>query len=137
MNRTRLALTIKSRIPREIAADRAVGGGAGAGAGARDRDGAEDKDRQQQRRQREREKGGGTAAVYRLAGKLQGAGLSAGRARLMTRSAGIQDRTGSRSAAMERTIVDSTVPAATLRRPHDSGQACFAWLAEEETAWAL
>lgn len=32
MNRTRLALTIKSRIPREIAADRAVGVGAGAGA---------------------------------------------------------------------------------------------------------
>ena len=32
MNRTRLALTIKSKIPREIAADRAVGVGAGAGA---------------------------------------------------------------------------------------------------------
>jgi len=28
----------------------------------------------------------------------------------------------------EATIVDSTVPAATLRRPHDSGQACLlAW----------
>ena len=36
------ALTIKSRIPRETATDRA----AGAGAGARDRDVAEDKDRQ-------------------------------------------------------------------------------------------
>lgn len=64
----------------------------------------------------------------------------------MTRSAGIQDRTGSRSAAMERgreaTIVDSTVPAATLRRPHDSGQACLlawllAWLEEEKEAWEL
>ena len=31
MNRTQLALTIKSRIPREITADRAVGAGAGAG----------------------------------------------------------------------------------------------------------
>lgn len=31
----------------------------------------------------------------------------------------------------EATIVDSTVPAATLRRPHDSGQACLlAWLEE-------
>ena len=30
MNRTQLALTIKSRIPREITADRAVGAGAGA-----------------------------------------------------------------------------------------------------------
>lgn len=35
MNRTQLALTIKSRIPREITADRAVG----AGAGARERSG--------------------------------------------------------------------------------------------------
>ena len=48
----------------------------GAGAGARGRDGAEDEDRQQQQRQREREKGGGTAAVYRMADKLQGAGGS-------------------------------------------------------------
>lgn len=32
MNRSQLALTIKSRIPREIAANRAVGAGAGAGA---------------------------------------------------------------------------------------------------------
>ena len=31
MNRTQLALTIKSSIPREITADRAVGAGAGAG----------------------------------------------------------------------------------------------------------
>jgi hypothetical protein len=30
------------------------------------------------------------------------------------------------------------VPAATLRRPHDSGQACFAWLEEEKKkAWVL
>jgi hypothetical protein len=72
MNRSQLALTIKSRIPKEITANRA----GGAGAGSRDRDGAEDKDRQQQRRQREWEKGGGTAAVYRMADKLQGAGLS-------------------------------------------------------------
>lgn len=61
MNRSQLALTIKSRIPREITANRA------GGAGARDRDEAEDEDRQQQRRQREREKGGGTPAVYRMA----------------------------------------------------------------------
>lgn len=39
----------------------------------RDRDGTVE-DRQQQRRQEEREKGGGTAAVYRMADKLQGAG---------------------------------------------------------------
>lgn len=55
----------------------------------------------------------------------------------MTRSAGIQDRTGSRSAARERQKEVSTVPAATLRRPHDSGQACFAWLEEEKKAWVL
>lgn len=77
MNRTQLALTIKSRIPREITADRAVG----AGAGAREREiGMEQKTRTDSDRwQREREKGGGTAAVYRLTDKLQGAGLSAGR----------------------------------------------------------
>lgn len=72
MNRSQLALTIKSGIPREITANRT----GGAGAGARGRDGAEDEDRQQQQRQREREKGGGTAAVYRMADKLQGASLS-------------------------------------------------------------
>jgi len=75
MNRSQLALTIKSRIPREITADRAVG----AGAGAREI-GMEQKTRtDSSRRQREREKGGGTAAVYRMVDKLQGAGLSAGR----------------------------------------------------------
>lgn len=74
MNRTQLALTIKSRIPREITADRAVG----AGAGARERDRDEQKT-DSDRWQREREKGGGTAAVYRSTDKLQGAGLSAGR----------------------------------------------------------
>lgn len=52
----------------------------------------------------------------------------------MTRSVGIQERRGSRSAARARWKEFSTVPAATLRRPHDSGQAYFAWLEEEKKA---
>ena len=73
---SKLALTIKSRIPREITADRAVGAGGGSGSGRRE---SRVEDRQQQTTERERENDGGTAAVYRLADKFQGAGLSAGR----------------------------------------------------------
>ncbi|KAM0711186.1 hypothetical protein Q7P35_001925 [Cladosporium inversicolor] len=91
---------------REIATNRAVG----AGAGAREIGMWQQKMRTDSSREND-SKGGGTAAVYRMADKLQGAGGSEW------------------SAAMEgeakATILDSTVPAATLRRPHDNGRACL------------
>lgn len=71
MNRGQLALTIKSKIPREIATNRAVG----AGAGAREIGMWQQKMRTDSSREND-SKGGGTAAVYRMADKLQGAGGS-------------------------------------------------------------
>jgi hypothetical protein len=74
-----LALTIKSRIPREITADRAVG------AGARERERTGRSRRRGQTaadgRESERRVVGLQQYIGRQTDKLQGAGLSAGRER--------------------------------------------------------
>jgi hypothetical protein len=125
MNRSQLALTIKSRIPREITADRAVG----AGAGARDRDGAEDEDRQQQKAE-------GTRGGWWDGSSISNGRQASGRwpfswaARWMTRSAGIQDRTGSRSAAMRETEKEFSTRLCLLRRcgGHTTAGELACWL---------